>query len=101
MELHKHSQGSGIAKPQSSWLCKSNSFRLPERLQIDSSSDTFIEMAAFQSQRARNIGHVEIVAANFCEHHFPSTIPYALPTFPLNFGGEANEPLDEESEVGE
>jgi hypothetical protein len=48
------------------------SVRLAKRLKIDSELlALFVEMAAFQTKRPGYVGHVEIVALNFSEEHFP------------------------------
>src|SRR6266478_5323224 len=63
---------SGDRRPQTSLRCKPDSFRFPERLQIDSQLLAFlVEVTALQSQCTRNIRHMEIVPPNFREHNFP------------------------------
>ena len=43
-----------------------------EGLQVDAELLAFlVEVTAFQAQDARHIGHMEIVAANFSQEHFP------------------------------
>ena len=46
--------------------------RLAEGLEVDSELlALFVEVAAFEAEDAGDVGHVEIVAADFGEEHFP------------------------------
>src|SRR5215470_18394382 len=48
------------------------SLGLAERLQVDAELlALFVEVAAFEAEDAGDVGHVEIVAADFGQEHFP------------------------------
>ncbi len=59
-------------KPICIALISARLFWFAQRLQVDSQLLAFlVKVAALQPERPRNVRHVEIVAPNFREHHFP------------------------------